>query len=601
MRSLLLASLALIAALAPAAQAAPSIAEAQAHYMGNRVAQAESAFAEIADDPAASPRDRSASERALARIAWLIDDRADLARPHVARALATGTDLCLTRSLAVRIDPPSGPQALLAAAELAAACDDPQRADSYRVALLDLVLERMRSDPADAWVAAYGQVLAQVVPEGAQSQPALHHRLAYAVLDGDAVAALTAWRGYFWLEGRDMPPVFADRFDSEVFPQGLGPSASLAGRLRLVDLLIRSGFGHAAEAFATQQALAERAGDDPSWISAQTYFALRRDLTAAELAANRRMARGQDATDFIAAVRSLGQQASGETEPGPMLAALGERWGLYGSVGTTSGYPSLHLGHIVQDDRREVRGFGDAAPIRYIALEGMIANGFETWLWDGAAAAGGWASGGDTIIQIRPGYADGVPAAWTISRPSPAREEALANIARLEAQDTSGDPAAPHPSVPARLRLQGIDAVATAHPDRRGFLAAYWDAILGYSIFLHEGRHVLDQRLDPAPPADQFEYRAKLTELGYSPHVRLPLATILSGVTGADNPHAVGNRRVQEALTAWIEANPDEVAGYDPARPAVLQIDKLSDEQIRAVARALDPQGPDGRITVTAD
>ena len=43
-----------------------------------------------------------------------------------------------------------------------------------------------------------------------------------------------------------------------------------------------------------------------------------------------------------------------------------------------------------------------------------------------------------------------------------------------------------------------------------------------------------------------------------------------------------------------IAAHPDQVAGYDPARPALSQIDKLSDAQIRAVAASLDPWAKPG-------
>jgi hypothetical protein len=32
-----------------------------------------------------------------------------------------------------------------------------------------------------------------------------------------------------------------------------------------------------------------------------------------------------------------------------------------------------------------------------------------------------------------------------------------------------------------------------------------------------------------------------------------------------------------------------EIAGYDPRRPPLVQLDKLTDAQLRAVARSLDP------------
>ena len=40
-----------------------------------------------------------------------------------------------------------------------------------------------------------------------------------------------------------------------------------------------------------------------------------------------------------------------------------------------------------------------------IALDRMISNGYESWVWDGRQAHGGWAKE-DRVYQVRPGYAD---------------------------------------------------------------------------------------------------------------------------------------------------------------------------------------------------
>ena len=50
-----------------------------------------------------------------------------------------------------------------------------------------------------------------------------------------------------------------------------------------------------------------------------------------------------------------------------------------------------------------------------------------------------------------------------------------------------------------------------------------------------------------------------------------------------------GNTLVMKAFGEWFAAHPGEVAGYDAAKPALMQLDKLTDDQIRAIARSLDP------------
>ena len=40
---------------------------------------------------------------------------------------------------------------------------------------------------------------------------------------------------------------------------------------------------------------------------------------------------------------------------------------------------------------------------------------------------------------------------------------------------------------------------------------------------------------------------------------------------------------------AWMKSHQTEIARLNPERPLLPQLDKLSDEQLRAVARSMDP------------
>jgi len=56
-----------------------------------------------------------------------------------------------------------------------------------------------------------------------------------------------------------------------------------------------------------------------------------------------------------------------------------------------------------------------------------------------------------------------------------------------------------------------------------------------------------------------------------------------------DGPHDKAGAKIFDEFRKWIEKNTEQVMGYDPALPALVQLDKLSDDQIREIARSLDP------------
>jgi hypothetical protein len=184
--------------------------------------------------------------------------------------------------------------------------------------------------------------------------------------------------------------------------------------------------------------------------------------------------------------------------------ALRDADGLYGTAGETSGYPSIHLGHIVQSERRTVEQYGHRANVGFLVLDNMISNGFETWLWDGYAAAGGWTEEGPVIVQVRPEYTSGPLSSWKLYGNTPARQELLGKQQERAAADLAAvkrEGVAYLPGLADRVRLQTVDQVGAAARTkageggdlRRAFLDEYWRASINQSIFAHEGRHALDR------------------------------------------------------------------------------------------------------------
>ncbi|MDB5710566.1 MAG: hypothetical protein JWL96_2636, partial [Sphingomonas bacterium] len=288
-------------------------------------------------------------------------------------------------------------------------------------------------------------------------------------------------------------------------------------------------------------------------------------------------------------------------DPWPALEKL---WGLRGQTGVINGVSGLICGHAVQDDKRTVVQGGRQGVIRFIALDNMIENSFSAWLWDVGIGPGGWASGGDVIHQVRPLYAQGVLRALVVAIPGTARTRALAESTEMAASDErriKGDDPVPLPGLGRRLELQAIDQVTAqvraADPDPAHFATAFrrrwWNFDIESSIILHEGRHVLDEigyagaRELSAP---ELEYRGKLSEIGYSDLPRNALSGILGAELARDTSHGAANARIMALYRDWVAAHAAEVAGFDLAQPAALQIDRLSDDQVRAIAHGADPE-----------
>jgi hypothetical protein len=288
---------------------------------------------------------------------------------------------------------------------------------------------------------------------------------------------------------------------------------------------------------------------------------------------------------------------------GEAAAVLRAAYGLYGTSGDTGGFPSVHLGHVVQRERQAVEQYGHRAAIEFIAIDNMVANGFQSWLWDGEAQTGGWTSEGPAIVQVRSAYTPGPIAGWRIAREGPDRQRLLDRQAERAAQDlaaaSTGRPAA-LPGMGDRLNLQAAAQVlARAEAAaggggalKRAFLDEYWRASVQHSITIHEGRHAIDRTLIVGVARmvdDGLEYRAKLSELALADYPRLALYNIVTASVADGTAHGDANARIMREYAAWIDVHRREVPGFDPGQPAMVQLDRLTDDQLRAIARRLDP------------
>lgn len=591
---LTVAALLPLVALAPGARAA-TLTEARDTYDNNRVSEAEAMLDEIAADPAVGEAERAQALRELGRIDGLVRAEVDAIAAAMAQT-SRGEERCATAATALRIYREVGePATPLAYAKSAGGECAEGDSETLRIELARTHIALARTQPgAHMHLDAAAAQLA-AIDEAARGAPAVAStRFALALARRDANAAFAAWRDYYWLTEADAPQAmgaYAGRV-SALFQAGLAADAPVPDRLALIEMLIRAGFTSEARHLAEDADLAGRASDNPTWRWAAAFFTFHETVRETTLRANREMAAGGGGEWYEDAIGAAAEQLMQSVGlSGDPRDALAQSYSVFGTIGLTDNYPSLHAGHAVRDERIAVAQYGRTAELRFIVIDNMVANGFWSWLWDGSAQAGGWSNSGDTIVQVRSAYTAGPLNALRRARPGPFREQHLARITRDERSERAAlgdDGVATLPATGARLRLQAIDRIA-AHTggDDAAFIAEYWRAF-NQSTIEHEGRHALDKLSGRRFSDATYEFRGKLSEIALADYPRLSLSSIVAQ-TLSDTPHGNANRRILQGYRARMRRHRDEIAGFDRGAPALSQLHLLSDDQIRAVARSLDP------------
>jgi hypothetical protein len=411
-----------------------------------------------------------------------------------------------------------------------------------------------------------------------------------ALLVHDDATALRAWRWYYSDVPTLVPASIADR----------GALGLALAKARL--------FEEAELVLADPCAPLQRTADMQDVV---TYAAMLRKVAARTEEHNRVVGRGgNDAAAFEKDLGTASQALWGslswpsgapEFSREAFPAELAKRFGTVISLGKTEGIITLLLGHRVLDEIRPVEQYGQRANVHFILLDGITAGGYRTWATHGGSGTGGWTQDDGTIVQIRPRYADGPVAKWRrLADPERAArraEEAAKETARDD-ERARQEPIRDFAGLELRMQKEYVEGVRDALAAQGLSGDALRDAFLERvrrdefetSIWLHEGRHAIDKAIFKLHDANELEFRAKLSEvgLGHAPRLALPNA-ILSPVGTGGGPHAVANARVLAGAVAWMRAHAREIAGLDAARPLLPQLDKLTDEQLRAAFVSQDP------------
>jgi hypothetical protein len=466
-------------------------------------------------------------------------------------------------------------------------------------------------------------LIAPVVAERPGAAAPAQALLDAALLLDDGPHALVAFRSYFVSAGTaDSQLLSGARLAlDDLLPRWMGPKADRADRSALVRALADCRFFSEAVSIALDPrastgAPPERESFVRDLVLYEAFLRRARTLTDDYY---RDIARGKAKpkrwrSALESDLRRLWKSLRWEEKPPPIDdkpfegspdTALGKRFGLLLSGGKTGGVLDLHAGHRVIDDQRLVEQYGRRATVRFVALDAMISNGYETWMWDGNAAHGGWGRVG-FIVQVRPAYAGSALSGWQELNDPGRRakaDERLTEETERDVARAAGNPYAFLPGLALRLKRQGRVSILeeelakglAGDELRTAFLVASERAVLESSIFAHEGRHAIDAEFEKIEDSATREYRAKLSEIAFAPVPRLAFSGILADNIGSSTPHGQANLKLVKGLVAWMEEHRSEIKGLDGSRPLLPQLDRLTDDQLRAAARSLDPMAPQAR------
>lgn len=568
----------------------------------------------LASEP--SETDRATAEIQLAVLAWRYYGNVEDAR----RRLAAAESVAAKRDAAVveraRMEASLGDfDAARAAASRALSSADPDAARRARTVFAAATVEQaMRAavdapEPARSVPPAVVREALATIRALNRAEPGLQEpsrlQVALGLLAGDGPATLEGWRSYYRVAaGATAPGLLAE--PSRVLAKRLSAWRPTAANRRAVALAL------AGSAFFEEAALVAR--DLPEVRDVTVYARFVRRIRTITDEYYRKTAIGQgDPKAFQAALgreaEALWPQLAWSGKPPAfeleaVEAELAKRFRAEINLGTTAGYLDLHYGHRVVDDERTVEQYGHTARLRFVVLDGMVSNGFESWAWDGRAQHGGWASA-EQITQVRPAYADDPLKTWRELTDPKKRRERDEEIARESAGDDArarANPTCYLPGLALRLRRQGLEhlleTVRARQPAGTGlqlrFMAEYERVSEESSIFAHEGRHAIDTAMGLDLTTADREYRAKLSQVVFTSEPRLAMGSIFSANIGNETAHGQANARAMAGVLEWMTAHAAEIAGLDRGRPLLPQFDLLADEQMRQAFASLDPFAASG-------
>jgi hypothetical protein len=153
-------------------------------------------------------------------------------------------------------------------------------------------------------------------------------------------------------------------------------------------------------------------------------------------------------------------------------------------------------------------------------------------------------------------------------------------------------------SIKLKASEQLFDSLQKAGLSQNGIYLAFISETMRLNIestvFAHEGRHAIDQRYFKdefdSMTQDERELRAKYSEIIFSSKPKLALTgSILGGDLDSNTIHGKANYRLRKIIADWMDLHSDEIGGLNKSSPMLMQVELLSDQQLREICLSADP------------
>ncbi len=253
-------------------------------------------------------------------------------------------------------------------------------------------------------------------------------------------------------------------------------------------------------------------------------------------------------------------------------------------------------GHGYIEETVHIEQYGRKGSFKYIKLHNFVGNIYDHWYQD-FMGIGGWASTDGEVMQVRNWYVNYPVSVWNRLNDQEEREKWQKGINNRMEKDRKlleKDPYAFPTGLAAHIKFLRYDQMIQSLKQKglngmalkMAFLSdvEYFFEYTG--MHLHEARHVLDNPIYLANrekyPLEAREFRAKLSEIAFSPDPHLVVAeSILEEGTA--------NRKVIEIIVNWMQENKESIKNYDSTKPDIMQLMSLTKDQLIEAVRSVDP------------
>ena len=226
----------------------------------------------------------------------------------------------------------------------------------------------------------------------------------------------------------------------------------------------------------------------------------------------------------------------------------------------------------------------------------MVSNGYPSWFWEDRGA-GGFAVE-DGFLRVKQLFKSLPINAWQRIT-DPVKRRKIEKEIGEKLFSNSTDEKTIFSGLSQKLELDALNDLYnklktqgyTGIQLQLKFIEVYESYRDRATMFAHEGRHSLDKKVLKnkyrSLGATVIEYRGRLSQIVFSNEPRLELANMIDGVN--TSPTGLSNKMIVDVAKEWILKNHDKIKNYDATQIPISQLYKLTNAQIIACYKAVDP------------